>query len=209
MKHRTKTRMKIGSPMAKLWLLEVHACCFLDWTHTFIRLPYYDNRHGFLMRKKTFILVMNKVFTWASKARRKMTTGMTWNHVQSSFCINYMFHILQEEGVELKKVSLRRAYSKYLTLDTCASETKREEEKTFTTIMNKIFIRALITTKGTIWIRYSPYIKFCRTKKCMFKTYRPPYISTLAHCEGENIMNYLAWNYMVVWNYLAHQRTNE
>ena len=24
----------------------------------------------------------------------------------------------------------------------------------------------------------------------------------LAHCEGENIMNYLARNYLVVWNHL-------
>ena len=25
----------------------------------------------------------------------------------------------------------------------------------------------------------------------------------LTHCKGENIVNYLAQNYLVVWNYLA------
>ena len=52
-----------------------------------------------------------------------------------------MFDILQEEDVELnKQVCSRHAYFEYLTLGTCASETKREEEKIFTLIMNKIFI---------------------------------------------------------------------
>ena len=36
----------------------------------------------------------------------------------------------------------------------------------------------------------------------MFETCCPPYVSTLAHCEGENIVNYLA---LVVQNYLALQ----
>ena len=58
-----------------------------------------------------------------------MTTGMTWIHAQSS-CINSLFHILQEEGVELEKnVCLRRANFKHLTLGTDTSKKKREEEK--------------------------------------------------------------------------------
>ena len=43
----------------------------------------------------------------------------------------------------------------------------------------------------------------------MFKTYCPPYVSTCAHCEGENVMNYLTQNYLVMQNYLTHQRTSE
>ena len=54
------------------------------------------------MRKKNIHFGLNKEFTWASKTKRKMTTGMTWIHAQSS-CINSLFHILQEEGVELEK----------------------------------------------------------------------------------------------------------
>ena len=73
-----------------------------------------------------------------------------------------MFHILQEEGVELKKGCLGHAYFKYLSLSTCASETKRVEEKLFTLIMNKISVLAPINMKelatGKIWIRYSPCI---------------------------------------------------
>lgn len=43
----------------------------------------------------------------------------------------------------------------------------------------------------------------------MFKTYCPLYVSTLAHCEGENVMNYLTQNDLVMQNYLTHQRTSE
>jgi hypothetical protein len=42
--------------------------------------------------------------------------------------------------VSLKKACLRLAYFKYLILGTCTSETKRNEEKIFTLIMNKTFI---------------------------------------------------------------------
>ena len=37
-------------------------------------------------------------------------------------------------------------------------------------------------------------------KKCMFKTYCPLYASMLAHCKGENVVKYLAQNYLVVQN---------
>lgn len=49
----------------------------------------------------------------------------------------------------------------------------------------------------------------CKAKLRMFKTCCPTYVSTLAHCEGENVVNYLAQNYLVVQNYLVHQQTSK
>ena len=145
--------------------MKVHVCSFLDWAFKFIQLS--CKARCLLLKKKTFTLIVNKLFTWALTTSQKMTTGMTWIHIQSCICSILCFISYNKRVYRWKNACLRPAYFKHLTLGTCASETKRDEEKLITTIMNKIFILASITIRmlvaGTIWICYSPCIKFVQS----------------------------------------------
>jgi len=63
------------------------------------------NLYDHLMSTQILTFLMNKIFIWALSTMKKMATGTLW--ICQSSCTNFVFHSLQDVGVERSPLTIR------------------------------------------------------------------------------------------------------